>query len=73
MDGGSTTNHTLTKLEESTLYTITLKATTSDNRTSSNSNKVSVKTYTDGKCCIIHVRECHVITPQFLTHHHEMS
>ena len=46
---GSTTNHTLTNLEEDTLYTITVQATTSDNRMSANSNEVSVRTYTDGK------------------------
>ena len=47
--GGSTTSGTLTNLEEDTLYTITVQATTSDNRMSTNSNKVSVRTYTDGK------------------------
>ena len=49
MDGGNTTTYTLTNLEEYTLYTITVQATTSDNRMSANSNKVSVRTYTDGK------------------------
>ena len=49
VDGGSTTNHTLTNLEEDTLYTITVQATDSDNRISANSNEVSVRTYTDGK------------------------
>ena len=49
VDGGSTTSHTLTNLEEDTLYTITIQATTRDNRMSSNSNEVSVRTYTDGK------------------------
>ena len=49
VDGGSTTSHTLTNLEEDTLYTITVQATTSDNRMSTNSNEVSVRTYTDGK------------------------
>ena len=48
VDGGSTTNYTLTNLEEDTLYTITVQATSS-NRMSANSNKVSVRTYTDGK------------------------
>ena len=49
VDGGSTTSHTLTNLEEDTLYTITVQATTSDNRMSANSNEVSIRTYTDGK------------------------
>ena len=49
VDGGSITNYTLTNLEEDTLYTITVQATTSDNRTSAISNEVSVRTYTDGK------------------------
>ena len=49
VDGGSTTSGTLTNLEEDTLYTITVQATTSDNTMSSNSNEVSVRTYTDGK------------------------
>ena len=45
----TTTSGTLTNLEENTLYTITVQATTSDNRMSTNSNEVSVRTYTDGK------------------------
>ena len=49
VDGGSATNGTLINLEEDTLYTITVQGTASDNRTSTNSNEVSVKTYTDGK------------------------
>ena len=49
VNGGSTTRVTLTNLEEDTLYTITVQATTNDNRTSANSNEVSVRTYTDGK------------------------
>ena len=49
VNGGSTTSVTLTNLEEDTLYTITVQATTNDNRTSANSNEVSVRTYTDGK------------------------
>ena len=48
VNGGSTTSGTLTNLEEDTLYTITVQAT-SDNRMSANSNEVSVRTYTDGK------------------------
>ena len=49
VSGGSTTSHNLTNLEEGTTYTITVQATTSDNRMSVNSNAVSVTTYTDGK------------------------
>ena len=50
VNGGNTTSGTLTNLEEDTLYTITVQATTiSDNRKSVNSNEVSVRTYTDGK------------------------
>ena len=49
VDGHNTTSSTLTDLEEDTLYTITVQATTSDNRMSANSNEVSVRTYTDGK------------------------
>ena len=49
VNGGSTTSYTLTNLEEDTLYTITVKATTSDNRTIANSTEVSVRTYTDGE------------------------
>ena len=49
VNDGSTTSDTLTNLEEDTLYTITVQATTSDNRMSANSNKVSVTTHTDGK------------------------
>ena len=49
VNGGSTTSYTLTNLEEDTLYTITVRATTSDNRTTANSTEVSVRTYTDGK------------------------
>ena len=48
VDGGNTTNYAFTDLEENTLYTITVQAT-SDNRMSANSNEVSVRTYTDGK------------------------
>ena len=44
----SATSHNLTNLEEATTYTITVQATTSDNRMSVNSNAVSVTTYTDG-------------------------
>ena len=49
VNGGSTTSHTLTDLEENTDYTITVQATTVDDRISANSNEVSVTTYTDGK------------------------
>ena len=49
VNGGSTTSYTLASLEEDTLYTITVQVITSDNRRSANSNKVSIRTYTDGK------------------------
>ena len=49
VNGSQTTSGTLTNLEEDTLYTITVQATTSDNRMSANSNEVSVRTHTDGK------------------------
>ena len=49
VNGRSTTSHTLSNLGESTLYTITVQATASDNRMSNNSTAVSVITYTDGK------------------------
>ena len=49
VNGGSVTSHNITNLEEDTPYTITVQATTSDNRMSANSNEVSVRTYTDGK------------------------
>ena len=45
----STTSYNLTNLEEDTLYAITIQATTDDNRMSTNTNEVSVRTYTDGK------------------------
>ena len=44
----SVTSSILTNLEEDTLYTITVQATSSG-RMSANSNEVSVTTYTDGK------------------------
>ena len=46
-NGGSTTRHVVTNLEENTLYTITVQATNSSGM-SANSNEVSVTTYTDG-------------------------
>ena len=49
VDGGNTTSGTLINLEEDTIYTITVQATTNDNRMSANSNEVSIRTYTDGK------------------------
>ena len=49
VNGRDTTSHILTNLEENTLYTITVQATTDDNRMSAYSNEVSVTTYTDGK------------------------
>ena len=48
VSGGSTTSHTLSNLEENTPYTITVQATTDDNRMSVNSDPASVTTYTDG-------------------------
>ena len=48
VSGSSATSHTLSNLEEATLYTITVQAITSNIR-SGNSNAVSVITYTDGK------------------------
>ena len=44
----SATSHTLSNLEENTLYTIGVRATTNDNRMSSNI-EIPVTTYTDGK------------------------
>ena len=49
VSGGGTTSHALNNLEENTLYTIIVQATTSDGRIGANSNTVSVTTYTDGK------------------------
>ena len=49
VNGRSTTSHTLNNLEEGTFYTITVQATTDDNRMSVNSDPASVTTYTDGK------------------------
>ena len=49
VNGHVTTSHILTNLEENTFYTITVQATTEDNRMSAYSNEVSVTTYTDGK------------------------
>ena len=49
VNGHDTTSHTLTNLEENTLYAITVRATTNDNRMSAYSNEVSVTTYTDSK------------------------
>ena len=45
----TTTRDTLNNLEEGTTYTITVQATTSDNRMSVNSNAVSVTTTSVGK------------------------
>ena len=44
MLSSSTTRHILNDLEEATTYTITVQATTSDNRMSVNSNAVSATT-----------------------------
>ena len=49
VSGGNATSNIFNYLQEDTLYTITVQATTSDNRMSANSNPVSVTTYTDGK------------------------
>ena len=49
VDGGSTTSHALTNLEEDTLYTISVQSIDSYNRMSANSNEVSLRTYSDGK------------------------
>ena len=46
---GSTTSYTLTDLKQNTQYTITVQATSDDNRISVKSNEVTVTTYTDGK------------------------
>lgn len=48
VDGNDTTNYTLTDLEENTPYNITVRAV-SDNRTSGDSNQVSVTTFSAGK------------------------
>ena len=48
VSGGSTTRLTLSNLEESTPYSITVQSFTSDER-SAQSTAVSVTTYTDGK------------------------
>ena len=48
VNDNSTTRGTLNNLEEGTLYTITVQATTS-NSGNANSTAVSVTTYTDGK------------------------
>ena len=49
VDGIGNTSYTLTNLEEYTPYTITVQATTDDNRTSPYSIAVTVTTNTDGK------------------------
>ena len=49
VNGRSTTSHTISNLEENTLYTIIVQATASDSRRRINSTAVSVTTYTDGK------------------------
>ena len=49
VNGGSSISYILASLEEDTLYTITIQATTNDNRMSANSNEVSIRTYTDSK------------------------
>ena len=49
VSSSSTTSHTLSNLEEGTLYTIGVRATTNNDNISANSTAVSVTTYTDGK------------------------
>ena len=46
---GNTTSGTLNNLEEGTTYTITVRATDSNNRSSGSSNTVTITTYTAGK------------------------
>ena len=48
INDNSATNHTFNNLEEGTIYTISVRATTNDGRMSVNTS-VSVTTYTDGK------------------------
>ena len=48
VDGSDNTSYTLANLEEDTLYTITVQATTNDNRISPYSIALTVITYTDG-------------------------
>ena len=48
VNGDDTTSHTLTNLEEYTIYTVTVQVTT-NNRKGPKSDKVSVTTLTDGK------------------------
>ena len=48
VDGIDNTSYTLTNLEEDTLYTITVQATTDDNEISPSSIGVTVTTKTDG-------------------------
>ena len=55
---GSTTSYTLTDLKQNTQYTITVLATSGDNRMSAKSNEVTVTTYADGKTNIM---SCQII------------
>ena len=48
VDGIDNTSYTLASLEEDTLYTITVQATTNDDRISPYSTVLTVTTYTDG-------------------------
>ena len=48
VNGGGSTSHILTNLEEYTIYTITVQATT-NGRMGPKSDEVSVTTLTDGK------------------------
>ena len=49
VNGGDTTNYTLTKLVENTPYNITVQSLTGNGRESGHSNLVSIKTATAGK------------------------
>ena len=55
VNGGDTTNHTLTDLVENTPYDITVQGITRDGRKSLCSNEVSIKTSIAGKCYIIRI------------------
>ena len=49
VNGVNTMSSTLTNLEENTLYTITVQASTNDGIMSANSSEVAITTYADGK------------------------
>ena len=52
VEGGSTTSYTLTNLEGSTTYKITVQTTTRDGKKSALSNEVSIRTLAAGKSYI---------------------